>query len=453
MKRIFCFIPWFMIGLFFILLTNPNEVANGFILDDCKQPSSIVTWEEDSGGLSTTNRAEFEITTFNYNQLPVDVFFTEVDSGGQIKIGEFNQPDGALGFYIATCTNGETYDQGNPVEINVAETSGESSRLRQMVWAHELGHALGLDHPNSIPSNRSIMHQGTSKYDDNHIFVPVLDDINGLQFIYGTPQSTPQCNFSNNNGNVDYIGTCGSEDAALPMTVEVITAGSGHRAFAYDTAGESLPSSGTALFTTKVTPNTLYRFSTGIHTNTDVFDDGSRYATIELDDDGIKAVNSELFPVTTISSDSPEVGTTYFLQLVVQEGVDAVAYAFEDDGSVVSEPTFLGSATFETSGTWTGTKYFGTGVWTDSSSNPKSDYDVEFYSNYFLCIPPITGDWNVDFSCTLPKNSTAPEDVIINSNSRLTIPEDITLDIKFDSNKLEIISGSSVMIRDGGKVD
>jgi hypothetical protein len=53
----------------------------------------------------------------------------------------------------------------------------------------------------------------------------------------------------------------------------------------------------------------------------------------------------------------------------------------KDDGSQTTAPTWLGKATFTPSGSWSGTKYTGTGVWTDSGSNPKSDYQVKEFFN------------------------------------------------------------------------
>jgi hypothetical protein len=60
---------------------------------------------------------------------------------------------------------------------------------------------------------------------------------------------------------------------------------------------------------------------------------------------------------------------------------EAAVWAFKDDGSQTTAPTWLGKATFTPSGSWSGTKYTGTGVWTDSGSNPKSDYQVKEFFN------------------------------------------------------------------------
>ena len=454
MKKLFQVLIIFSTLVFLSQFYDFGGEAYGYNLFPCNQ-NSIVTWAEETS-LTATNRADLDLALFNINSIPANVFFTEDDTDTDLVVKEIFEAVPTLGGRaMLVCAFPPLFEKEGSIAINTFNTDSYPSQKRQAIWAHELLHGLGLDHSgNTTSTETSLMHASIEMYNSHKIFVPVLDDINGLQAIYGETPSTPQCNFSSNNGQITYTGTCSSENSALPMTEEVLTSDSGHRTFAYDkSTGDSLPSSGTALFTTKVTSDTLYRFSTGIHTNTDVSDSDNRFATIELDNDGIKAVTSNFIPVTTISGSSPQVGTTYFLELVVQEGKDAVAYAYEDNGTPTVQPTFLGSATFATSGSWSGTKFFGTGVWTDNTSNPKSNYDVDFYSNHFLCLPPESGNWDIDFSCTIPKNSTAPANVIIDSSSRLTIPQDITLDIKFDSNNLQVISESSVMIRDGGKID
>jgi hypothetical protein len=168
------------------------------------------------------------------------------------------------------------------------------------------------------------------------------------------------------------------------MTEKVTTAGSGNRAFAADSSGSILlPSSNTVLIGTKVNPSTLYRFSTGIHTNTNVADGASRYGTIELNNDGVKAAWSYLGSTQTSTlcgSPCVSTGTTYYLQLVMQNGQNAAAYAYLNDGGGTTPPTYLGKASF-TPGTssWSGSMNIGTGVWTDSGSNPLSNYVVSEY--------------------------------------------------------------------------
>mgnify|MGYP001549919227 CR=1 FL=1 len=229
------------------------------------------------------------------------------------------------------------------------------------------------------------MYTDASNWSTYKIFVPTLDDIRGAQAVYGSTTSTSECSTFTQSGSVTYTGSCSAGSPALPMTVKVTTAGSGNRALATDSSGSSLPSSNTVLMIAKVQPSTLYRFSQGIHTNSNVADGSSRYATVELDDGGIKAAWSDTLGLTetsTLWGTTPSTSTTYFLELVVENANSEAAYAYQDDGSASTPPTFLGKATFDTgTSSWSGTKYFGSGAWTDSGSNPLSNYSVKEYDD------------------------------------------------------------------------
>ncbi|CAE6487040.1 exported hypothetical protein [Candidatus Nitrosotenuis uzonensis] len=70
-----------------------------------------------------------------------------------------------------------------------------------------------------------------------------------------------------------------------------------------------------------------------------------------------------------------------------------------------------------------------------------------------VCIPTLTGDWNLNVNCTLSSNHNAPGNVIIDGNSVLTIPAGVILNIDFINFKLLIKSGSGVLIKNGGALD
>ncbi|HKU50075.1 MAG TPA: hypothetical protein VJP79_09000 [Nitrososphaera sp.] len=238
------------------------------------------------------------------------------------------------------------------------------------------------------------MYFDSTPYDSYGIFAPTLDDIRGVtsSSLYGGGiAKTPQC-FEHNSsgGDVIWTGTCSSSNAALPMTEKTTVAGT-HRAFASQTnLGQVMPSVGAVLMTVKVKPTTAYRFSLGIHSTNNVADSTNRMATIELDNTGIKAsyVNTGgTVSTTTIWSGTPSTSTTYFLEVVAVKSTTGLTvagvYAYIDNGSGAVEPTFLGSAKFTSGINWNtyGTMHFGTGVWTDSSSNPLSNYQVSEYYN------------------------------------------------------------------------
>lgn len=362
---------------------DQDQNAYGYGTIWCKWGSSTVTWKA-GANYSSTNYGDTKLAIANINDVGSSLFLDETT--GTPNINYYNWSDlNNLGWngYTSISRVGSTCASAT-VFISNPATGGFSSQQRQNTIAHETLHAVGLDHtPSDSSWKTSLMYPTAANYNDHNIFVPTLDDIRALQSgsSYGSATSTSQCNTSVQSGSVTYTGTCSSGNPALPMTEKVTTAGSANRAFAYDSS-TSLPSL-TTLITTKVQPNTVYRFSTGVHTNTNVADGGSRYGTIEVDNDGFKAAWSflGLTQTASIGTATPSTTKTYFLELVLQDGKTAAAYVFEDNGSASTAPTFIGKATFTPSGSWSGTKYTGTGVWTDSGSNPKSDYQVKEHFN------------------------------------------------------------------------
>lgn len=68
------------------------------------------------------------------------------------------------------------------------------------------------------------------------------------------------------------------------------------------------------------------------------------------------------------------------------------------------------------------------------------------------CTPPASGDWIVTSSCTVPINSTAPANVIVEPNAVLTIPDGVTLTVNFGSYHLLVSPSGQVFIQHGGKI-
>lgn len=74
-------------------------------------------------------------------------------------------------------------------------------------------------------------------------------------------------------------------------------------------------------------------------------------------------------------------------------------------------------------------------------------------TNDSLCLPPVSGDWQISSNCVLTTSAVAPANVIIQNNSVLEIPSNKFLDINFTANHLLIQSGSGVLIKSGGKIE
>jgi len=67
------------------------------------------------------------------------------------------------------------------------------------------------------------------------------------------------------------------------------------------------------------------------------------------------------------------------------------------------------------------------------------------------CLPPSSDDWVVMISCDLVQSATAPANVLVMNNSKLTIKSGDTLTIT-TGNNITIASGSGLLIESGGTV-
>lgn len=387
-----------MTGILAPLGTNLMQSAEAYVRFSCSQQGPTITYRADSS-VPSGYLSAIHLSMANWNNAPVNMFLDEVTSSEKITIKAATNGNNGItaitSWPVAGRCNPSTGYMNTPVTItlNTSYLDGYSNQQRQNTIAHETGHAIGLDHADSGVSDsdaqKTLMYSTNNNYVTYKIYVPVLDDIRAAQAWYGTVTSTSECTEYNQNGDVVYTGTCSSGSPALPMTEKVTTAGAGNRAFASQfSSGQSMPSVGTMLMMTKVQPSTLYRFSLGTHSGSNVADSFNRMATIELDNNGIYAsyINTGGSVTTvTIWSGTPSTSTTYYLEVVVEQGsfsTPTAVYAYKDDGGGTDAPTYLGSASFDSGVLWNSySMWHGTGVWTDSGSSPLSNYQVKEYYN------------------------------------------------------------------------
>lgn len=68
------------------------------------------------------------------------------------------------------------------------------------------------------------------------------------------------------------------------------------------------------------------------------------------------------------------------------------------------------------------------------------------------CSVPSSGDWIINFDCTLIESKIAPGNVWIQNNAVLTIPAGVTLGIDFSEFNLTVFSGGGALIQSGGAI-
>ena len=68
------------------------------------------------------------------------------------------------------------------------------------------------------------------------------------------------------------------------------------------------------------------------------------------------------------------------------------------------------------------------------------------------CMPPQTGDWIIENSCTITADVITPANISIQNNSILTIPDGVTLDVDLENYNILVKSDSAIIIRQGGTI-
>ena len=268
------------------------------------------------------------------------------------------------------------------------------------VLAHELGHVLGL--AAQVQVQCSLEEKSIYLSEQCGVDFPVADDIKGVSALYGWAGDTRFAGSADANGfSIDFSGSGGfqCEPCEPPVTLLNTLAGTNYHAEVLNNT--SLPSSNVALMMGYVTPNTVYRFHMGWLNGlaAPATDTSARFATIELDNDAIKFVSS-FAGTQTMSATGAVSGTSYFVELAIEvDNSDISKIKVHADGYVFQGSMQSGNGTETFVGHWGGylTGSCGLGctntakwsqagtmdsaVWTDSSSNPKSNYRLDHFWN------------------------------------------------------------------------
>ncbi len=287
------------------------------------------------------------------------------------------------GLTLFSCHNGYI-DTPVRIVLNDYVLSSYSQDVIILTIAHEMGHAMGIEH--SLVT-ASLMWDGPENFKNYGVYFPVVDDIKAAAALYGWTGDSALANFSGQNGGVGCVTPC-----LPPFTLFVTTAGSGNYAKVMNNTG--LPASKIAIMMAYATPSTLYRFNIGWQ------DSFGAFGSFEMDNDGFKFVNTKTTGVQIVSSSSPTAGTSYFLELVVEATNNGIvwahAYAYQGStqtasggetfigqwgGSLLQVVCGLGTCSSSQSN-WSDANSFESAVWTDSSSNPASNYALVHFWNF-----------------------------------------------------------------------
>jgi len=155
------------------------SVANAYTLIGCKWPTNNIY--VDTSAMAGTPKA---IVTTAINEITAattaNVYPSDVTTSMfRVEDGYFG-PTGWEGETLISCSTGIFKSATSRLNLNyLPDTS--SQRQRKVVWEHELGHGLGLNHVSGV---LHVMYSYATAAYNAGIITLTADEINGINYLY-----------------------------------------------------------------------------------------------------------------------------------------------------------------------------------------------------------------------------------------------------------------------------
>lgn len=355
----------------------PSASAYGYLYPNDKWCTSVSVY---NGASDADYRLATDVARALWNNVPMAISVgVGTSTNNKIAVGEYaDAGDDAYGREWKDVPPSNGCFVHSVVQFNMAWNKVHGPieyRLYRAV--HEIGHSLNL--VDRWDASTDIMYGNTEPV-SRGIVHPTFDAINGVVNKQGSYYST----FSSRSS----AGDAWASPTSYPDRIYASSAGS-NRVLAYNSWGTT-SSTKAMLANAVVTPSTLYRYGLGFYASTNPTDQSKRATTVEVDNNGIKFVATNLNGGSLVKTllTSPTANTPYFVQAVmVRVGTsntfwgNACAWFVKPDGN---EGQFFGCALTKQSdigyGNPPATVYVGHAAWSESTGT--SDYRLAKANGY-----------------------------------------------------------------------
>ena len=166
-------------------VTLPANTANAWIAGPCKYRTSGLKWKDSTSRTTYSNSATAAIQA--WHATPTPITFTKATTGANLTVTDANfgseEAPGLLIYY--DCPTGY-HEKAPTAYVNRHFGDGYISTKRKSVYAHEIGHALGLDHTDALscPNMELMRPDPDIRYDRCLISGPQAGDITGINVLY-----------------------------------------------------------------------------------------------------------------------------------------------------------------------------------------------------------------------------------------------------------------------------
>lgn len=153
--------------------------ASAYVKNGCKWPASNLTIQVNSSVTGKYSTALANAAANYRNSTDLNLYTSTTKRGSfQADVANYGA-DGYEGFTNVACPLGVTTNASSRVNTHYL-SSAVTARV-QVVWLHELGHAIGLNH---VTSTARVMYTSATTAYNNGVRSLTSDEVNGVNSIY-----------------------------------------------------------------------------------------------------------------------------------------------------------------------------------------------------------------------------------------------------------------------------